>query len=258
MEFEKDLGIDTIKQASIFSKIGERFKIEDIAIFNPSNIKTIGSIIELVESNLDTDIDNVDDKDAADDSERELCLQVPVVEEENISSKKFDIQKKNILIIGDSQEALDSAAHYFGAYTDNLSIINFTYPMDVEYLEKQTKVFAKKNIEVIIDLTHIGSYVDFSKLSIEEDNKYLTLSSEARFVFYKNLLKAVKKPKIRIVSVVSMDGGFGFAQNTDVIHDPFYGAICGFYKGLGKEWPDCQLNAGYWSSKRILGDEELS
>lgn len=260
MEFEADLGIDTIKQASIFSKIGEMFKMEDTAIFNPSNVKTIGSIIELVESNCETEVDNNEEKPAADNLERELCIQVPVVEEENIISKDFDIQKKNVLIIGDSQESLESAAHYFGAYTDNLRIINFTYPIDMENVEKQTKDLAGKSIEVIIDLTHIGLCIDFSKLSLEEENKHLTLSSQARFIFYKNLLKVVKKPKIRIVAAVSMDGGFGFTHNSDVIPDPFYGAICGFYKGLGKEWPDCivkVLDIGA-SSERMLGDEEFS
>jgi len=266
MEFEADLGIDTIKQASIFSKIGEKFKIEDTAVFNPSKIKTIGSIIELVESNFNADIDNNDEKAtennkaAEDNIERELCIQVPVVEEEDITSKDFDIQKKNILIIGDNRESLESAAHYFGAYTDNLSIINFTYPVDMESLEKQIETLANNNIDVIIDLTHIGLCIDFTKLSIEEENKYLTLSSEARFVFYKNLLKAVKKPKIRIVAAVCMDGGFGFTDNPDVIHDPFYGAICGFYKGLGKEFTDCVvkvLDIGA-SKEKILGDEDLS
>jgi len=47
MEMEADLGIDTVKQATIFSILGEKFNLGDKNA-NISQYKTIGSIVDLV------------------------------------------------------------------------------------------------------------------------------------------------------------------------------------------------------------------
>lgn len=278
MEFEADLGIDTIKQATIFSRVGEMFKIDDPSILNPSRIRTIGSIIQLIESTFGIEsekqsgvneenkknYDQLDREDEeqpiADNLERQLCIQVPEVVEENINSKDFEIQKKNVLIIGDNEDTVQKATVFFEKYTDNLHCLNFMYPMDTEDIEKKVKELAWKSIEVIIDLTHIGLNVDVSNLSETDEDKYLTLSSQIRFAFYKSLSEAVKKPEVRIIAAVAMDGSFGFANKSDVIPDPFYGAICGFYKGLGKEWTECKvkvLDIGGFGEK-VLDNEALA
>jgi hypothetical protein len=50
MEFEADLGIDTIKQATILSELGARFSVGGDVPLNPSQLKTIKSLISLAES----------------------------------------------------------------------------------------------------------------------------------------------------------------------------------------------------------------
>jgi 3-oxoacyl-(acyl-carrier-protein) synthase/NAD(P)-dependent dehydrogenase (short-subunit alcohol dehydrogenase family)/acyl carrier protein len=236
MEFEADLGIDTIKQATIFSRIGETFNIEDRSLLSLSSLKTIGSIIQLVKTPSEGGSRHKENERPREDIlERELCLQIPVNVEESIGTKDFNIEKKNVLIIGDNKDTVERVSDYFGKYTDHLDKLIFEYPMNLEHFREEAKNLSHKNIEVIIDSTHLGYNLCFNKLSREEEDKYLFLNGQARFIFYKNLFEEVKEPAIRIIAVVAMDGGFGFANRPFIGTDPFYGALCGFYKGLEKE-----------------------
>jgi len=98
--------------------------------------------------------------------------------------------------------------------------------------------FINKNhkADAIVDCTHLRTDVDFEKLTEEEQEKMLFLSSEARFIFYKTLAQKVSMPEIRIVCAISMDGCHGYSPKEQIVADPFYSALSGLYKGLGKEW----------------------
>jgi len=79
--------------------------------------------------------------------------------------------------------------------------------------------FINKNhkADAIVDCTHLRTDVDFEKLTEEEQEKMLFLSSEARFIFYKTLAQKVSMPEIRIVCAISMDGCHGYSQKNRLL-----------------------------------------
>jgi acyl transferase domain-containing protein/NAD(P)-dependent dehydrogenase (short-subunit alcohol dehydrogenase family)/acyl carrier protein len=270
MELEADLGIDTIKQATIFSELSEKFKL-NISL-NQSDFNTIKSIIGFVNSTIsraagpirpdntdnscelaeslmhdtstkDTHIsvyDTVNDIQNEDDGnyEMELCVQYPVVVEETIGVKKYDLKGKNIIIIGDDSENIHKAAGYFKKISSNVCEIELNKYKHPEELEKLMAVIKDKITiaDVVFDCSHLGQSYDFSKVSLEEEKEILYLNSVSRFMFYKELQKLRPTPALRILCAVSTDGCLGFADEDSSVIDPYYGALCGFYKGLGREF----------------------
>jgi len=43
---------------------------------------------------------------------------------------------------------------------------------------------------------------------------------------------------------ISMDGCHGYSPKEQIVADPFYSALSGLYKGLGKEW--ASPRSGLW------------
>lgn len=261
MEFEADLGIDTIKQATILSELGTRFNVGKDVHLNPSGLKTIKSLILVAESTAvsnvadDPRLQNAVSEDPQQDEfepvgpgnisgseasefERELCVQYPIVVEEKPGKKDFDLKGKNTVIIGDNYETVKNAAGYFGNICGKVSEFVFGEALGLDELEKRISVFIDEinDTEVILDCSHLGESFEFEKLNLEKEKDVLLLNSAARFLFYKKLSQKKPDPVMTIVCAVSMDGCFGFAGNKNSMFDPFYGALCGFYKGLGKEF----------------------
>jgi len=64
-------------------------------------------------------------------------------------------------------------------------------------------------------------------------------------------------PEIRIVCAISMDGCHGYSPKEQIVADPFYSALSGLYKGLGKEWGKSTVRivdlgpdkVGYWKMR---------
>ena len=268
MELEADLGVDTIKQATILSEIGLRFGIDHDAKLNPSQLKTIKAIIDILKNDTASakavtceevrakaitreeapTSDNGHDshnivgvsKGEIDENweERELCVQYPIVVEEKIGKKGFKLKNKNILIIGDSSETVKNGAQYLKKISPNINEFVFEVSSNLDELENKISKFTDdiKDVDVILDLGHLGEFVDFNNLSSEKENEMLVLNSLSRFMFYKNISQKIKDPVLRIVCAVSMDGCFGFAESKNSDIDPYYGALSGFYKGLRKEF----------------------
>jgi len=106
--------------------------------------------------------------------------------------------------------------------------------------------FINKNhkADAIVDCTHLRTDVDFEKLTEEEQEKMLFLSSEARFIFYKTLAQKVSMPEIRIVCAISMDGCHGYSPKEQIVADPFYSALSVFTKDLEKS--GASPRSGLW------------
>lgn len=249
MEMEADLGIDTVKQATIFSLLYERFDIGKDQSINISDYRTIGGIIDAVKSSFKKSeslyetakdeaavIESTDDEDI--DIERDLCLLVPVFVEEKASGTDFELKDKKIWVIGDNSEQIQNVSQYFAKICAGVEEFLFDEPENEAGLESKVLGFIDKNqaVDAIVDCTHVGNVVDFDKISKDEQDRMLLLSSEARFALYKALSQKTNAPEIRIVCAVSMDGCHGYSKKEQIGIDPFYGALSGLYKGLRKEW----------------------
>ena len=283
MELEADLGIDTIKQATIISELSERFTLDSQADLKLSELKTIKSIIEVIESKVSKDahckanddigditnnvgevgditegadslgdnaydVGNVvnsvgdiikeADENVDDNFEMELCVQCPVIVEEKIGCKDFDLNEKNIIIIGDDSSTIRTVKEYFKNKLSNVCEVLFEEGKGSEELEIQIDGLKDKIIttDVILDCSHLGNSYDFSQVDYEKEKEILYLNSSSRFLFYKKLAELRTNPKLRILCAVAMDGCFGLVEQQNSIVDPYYGALCGFYKGLRKEF----------------------
>ena len=62
MEMEADLGIDTVKQATILSMIGEKYRMERDDNLKLSDYPTIGHILDYVFNHVGTDIEPIEEE----------------------------------------------------------------------------------------------------------------------------------------------------------------------------------------------------
>lgn len=261
MEIEADLGVDTIKQATILSELGAKFGISEDANLSPSQLKTIKSIIEAIKNNTNVERVNPNSNVATvahenreavqsenlqqvgNEIERELNLQYPIVVEEKIGNKTYDLKDKKILIIGDNSKTVKEAAKYLEKSSSNIETFIFGESLDIKELEDRVSSIKEviKDLEVILDLGHLGENIDFETLSKKEEEDILVLNSLSRFIFYKVLSGNIKNPSLRIMCVITTDGCFGYNPQEEYITDPFNSALCGFYKGLRKEFVNSEV-----------------
>ncbi|NLD47429.1 MAG: SDR family NAD(P)-dependent oxidoreductase, partial [Clostridiaceae bacterium] len=253
MEIEADLGIDTVKQATILSLVSDRFSLPFGAVTNMSQHKTIGEIVAFVIESVssktlyyeDTDTDNgglrvTDDQEVKDNesqqTERELCLQIPVFVEEKLPCKDYDLRDKIVLVIGDCPDTVHKVFEYFKLISGKVSELILPKGQEPDCPDDIIFPYLESGLEVIVDCSHVGRKVEFDKLTQSEE-KLLLQESKSRFVFYKKLFERMPAKKLRIICMVSMDGyfGHGLREAAKKVTDPFCGAVCGFYKGLRKE-----------------------
>ncbi len=262
MELEADLGVDTIKQATILSELVVKFNIDASANLNPSEFKTIKSIINVLkekfvigsDANKNTHEQNnivVEDQFALpgmnsdenrgneeNEFERELSLQYPIAVEEKLGNKDFELKDKSIIVIGDNHETVKKTYEYLNKISG--SVREFVFDYSLEWDEQENRISSLtgelKDIEVILDVSNLGKSFELESLSVDNEKDMRSLNSLLRFVFYKNIIRIIPNPALRILCAVSMDGCLGYAQKENLKFDPFYGALCGFYKGLRKEF----------------------
>ena len=123
MEMEADLGIDTVKQATIFSILGERFGIDNEQTINISEYKTIGAVIDFVKSYSvqnspsaktiypeTQDVSKMDQLGKAELEQDGLSYQIPIAVGAKLPPKDFSIKGKHVWIIGNDQETVTGIA----------------------------------------------------------------------------------------------------------------------------------------------------
>lgn len=251
MEMEADLGIDTVKQATIFSILGERFGMENEQAINISEYKTIGAVINyiknrsvqnspttktaLAETPSTSDMDQLAKTDTvlAQDG---LAYQIPTAVKAKLPPKDFSIKGKNVWIIGNDRETVAKTASFLAKDTANIVTYVFSIPSSTETLKTWIGQNANQPLEVLIDCGDLGRNLDFAKLTPKTEKELLELNSETRFEFFKELHSEFSGKKLRILCAVSIDGELGYAKRSTTIINPYSGALCGFYKGLRKEW----------------------
>ncbi|TYQ16382.1 UNVERIFIED_CONTAM: acyl transferase domain-containing protein [Acetivibrio alkalicellulosi] len=254
MELEADLGIDTVKQATIFSILGDKYKISQEMIADISKCNTIGLVVDYVkrmfekdgvQQELDTNEEgevlvdnneNDENEEELDEIERPLSLQIPVfVEKDLLGEKEYNLSDKSIWIIGDEKKAVEKISEHVKTLSNKVE--NFIFvDEDGQELENRLDNFVKKDVDVIIDCTHIGQLIDIDKITKSQEDDFMFLCGEARFTFYKKLNEIITAPEIKIICALSIDGCHGYSKDEKNIADPFYGVLAGLYKGLRKEW----------------------
>lgn len=290
MELEADLGIDTIKQATIFSELVRKFNIDGNVKISQSELKNIRSIIDMVKINVlkefesslqpaeskydgdndnditnDSDYTQVETKDVADnkdvaenDDQLELCVQYPIAVSENIGAKDYDLKDKSILVIGDNSKAVGDVCQYFKKISSDVGEFVFEKCISSEELEE--RIINCKDIinktDVIIDCGHLGETYEFQKLTYESEKEILQLNGLTRFIFYKKLSQIRPDPALRIICTVFADGCFGFSSDENLKLNPYYGALCGFYKGLRKEFGKSKVKIVDLCEKNSLNLDE--
>lgn len=257
MEMEADLGIDTVKQATIFSILGERFGIGNEQTVNISEYKTIGAVIDFVKNHSlqkepSTTAGRLSKEPALSDSERvitaaaesdqgDLSYQIPVAVEAELPPKDFSIKGKNVWIIGNDGETVAKVASFLTKKAANVETYVFTAPGWPKTLRAWLESRSNQKADALIDCGDLGRPLDFSQLTAKAEKDLLALNGEARFVFYKELHSKLSVEGLRILCAVSMDGEFGYAGGSTPIVNPYSGALCGFYKGLRKEWDQAKV-----------------
>ncbi len=255
MEMEADLGVDTIKQGTILSELSKKFCISEDTNLGPSEFKTIKSLIDAIkniyvegtdaksvnvitEKETEVKFKDINSQEVENMLDRELSLQYPIAVEEKVGKKCFDLKGKNILIIGDVPETVKEAAKHLGKVSSNIGEFVFGEKESHEAMESKISniIDSFKGIDVVLDLGHLGEDIDFEDLSKKDEKDILDKNSIYRFLFYKELSKNIDNPELRIICTVSMDGCFGYTQQDTLKTDPFYGALCGFYKALSMEF----------------------
>jgi acyl transferase domain-containing protein/NAD(P)-dependent dehydrogenase (short-subunit alcohol dehydrogenase family) len=251
MEMEADLGIDTVKQATIFSILGERFGLVGDQAVNISEYNTIGKVIDFVwhladggataaeavvdisETMVPPEAGNLS-ADLFETTRNDLCLQIPVAVESTTPPKEMVIEGKNIWVIGNHAVGVERIAVLF--MKEAKSVQTFVFP-GMTTPKKLMSLIGELPIQpgaILVDCGDLGQPPK-GKYSVQEEKRLLFLNSEARFIFYKALHGKVHQ-RLRIVYLAPA----GVLPGSDRQHkiDAFAGALCGFYKGLRKEWKE--------------------
>lgn len=257
MEMEADLGIDTVKQATIFSILGERFGLGNDSSVSISEYKTIGEVIRFVKSlsaesvrskeAVTIDINDFQAPDSQDGRDmrmpvfqNDLCYQVPVAVKTEVSSKDFSVKGKNVLVMGNHADSVQKMASFFGKTAKNVETFIFTVPLNLHTVVEQTESISIQSVDILVDCGDLGTAFAAGEIPQEEENRLLWLNSEARFIFFKALQEKFNK-KVRMICMVSLDGKFGYAKPSTKVINVYSGALCGFYKGLRKEWQESKV-----------------
>lgn len=247
MEMEADLGIDTVKQATILSILGEKYRLRQEEGMQLSNYPTIGHIVDLIYTKGDhgsayapAPIVEIEPAEVVVDTpakeESSLARQVVVLQKEPLGEKQDSIAGKRVWVIGDDDNVVKMAADFFNkqAVVSSVAFGAKATAGDIEIALQQLDA----EPQVIIDCSHVGNDMVFSELDLAPAEQLLFMSAEARFIFFKKIKNS--RPQ-QIICLTAVDGCMSYDAAALRVADPTYGALVGFYKGLRKEWASCDV-----------------
>ncbi len=270
MEMEADLGIDTVKQATILSILGEKYMLEREEGMQLSNYPTIGHIVDLIYEKAGSAkmppepaelLEVATEPQPAEKlpellplEESNLTRQVVVLAAEKLGQKDFDLKNKHVWVLGENEAAMQKIAAALEARQALVS--HFIFPDDASPNDIEAavgKLIDGRSADVIIDSTHIGKAVQFHQLPPDAAQRALFLNGDARFIFYKKLASKLPHPA-RIIGLTSIDGLMGYGGIQSQVIDPTFGALIGFYKALRKEWVDSAVKIIDFSPQTVADD----
>ncbi len=267
MEVEADLGIDTVKKATILAILGEKFHMEQTPGMKISDYPTIRHIVNLVESQRkqaaapavlekDTQPSELSSERAARppgrQQESRLSREIVHLVDEPLQGVEFDLAGKSVGILGDDMATIQAVARFMHA--QGCPVIPFVFSLPGEDLTQAMNEFTSHPaFDLVLDCTHIGTPVDFIHLSRQAAQHLMAVCSESRFALFKTLASQEKKPA-RIICLTAVDGSLGLDAQNRQVNDPSYGALIGFYKALRKEWPETTLRILDLSPQALVED----
>ncbi|NUM35170.1 MAG: SDR family NAD(P)-dependent oxidoreductase [Candidatus Brocadiae bacterium] len=250
MEMEADLGIDTVKQATILSMIAEKFGFPRGERLILSNYPTIGHVVEFVmtrfslQNKKDTSSQKSQILETRDASpilrnlpqENNLSRQIITLCEESLSSScNYSLEGKNVLLVGESNMVMTLADL---GKQKALTTSFLLRESPEKTLDALRSLSIPEPCDVILDCSTLGKEDSFAKMTEKNCQEAFIQSLESRFVFYQHIHKRLEKKPRHILCLISMDGFWG--QELPQSINPILGAIAGFYKGLRKEWKESQ------------------
>lgn len=251
MEMEADLGIDTVKQATILSILGEKYMLEQNDDLKLSDFPTIGHIINLIKENGKVFSQNeiegeiVEEREynnaehlksnPSQNQETELSRQAPILVPSKLSRKKYSIENKNILIIGNYSDTINNLKNFFKEKNANLQ--TFVFPKSA-VINKINTTFNKikfiDKLNIVIDTTMILSGTKKKNQKNNSIDYNLFTKTKNRFLLFRKLIEKKFSPE-KLICLISEDGQFGYNNNLNITVDPINAALNGFYKSLRKE-----------------------
>ncbi len=270
MEMEADLGIDTVKQATILSILGEKYMLERDEGMQLSNYPTIGHIVDLIYEKAGSatmppepaEVTEITTEPAPEVKtpeiisleESNLSREVVVLAEEKLGKKDFNLKNKNVWLLGESETEMKKIAAALEGKKANVSLFTFSNIASQKDLEQAVAEFSEgKTADVIIDSSHTGTTIYFDQLPPDQAQQVLLMNSDARFILYKNLSNKLPHPA-KIICLTAIDGSMGYDFENSNVTDPSFGALIGFYKALRKEWIDSEVKIIDFSP-RVISDE---
>ena len=266
LDFEADLGIDSVKQGEILSEIQNRYQYK---IYEGEQVKELSTVSKV----LDYVVEKINNKDECSNkmmttsgSDNKLKIKKKYIyRDEGFVSKRyvaipmkkhmnkevnFTVDKKNVLLVADEDGVLTEALYQelnntaasvsvisekklFGVADKDLNICKYN---DSEKLKEITKNINNKfHVNIIVNLSAVRKKFDFNNLSVEDWKKQYFSVYNSNFyiskVVYSNL--EVDKENTAYFAITNIGGIYGMEKGYE--GNPVGAISAGFVKALEKE-----------------------
>ncbi len=218
MEIESDLGIDTVKQATILSTLSERFGMTDKVDFKISAYPTVGHLIKLfsnetvpMEQNRSTVSSAVIEKPINKENERIIPVQTHVLEfmRNDPNPAVIDLSSLSLWVLCDDNNKCDSIVNYFKPLFRTVEVKQIGSVGEIS-----------GGADVWIDLGIFDVETDSPKSSIDKNNLLHKLLG-SRFDFCKKCGEHLPQ-RILLCRTLNQNAWNSLLQ--------------GFYQSVAKEW----------------------
>ncbi len=232
MEIEADLGVDTVKQATILAMLGERFGTDSGAGFQISAYPTIGHLVRLFAGSAPAPASQTSNSvntpasaaTVSPASEGGLSRQTLRLESQPFEGPKTSLASKSVLVIADDASVALEFARRLSESVRRVAIL--AIPRDGD-LDLTVRTFQDRNgdpADIWIDLGALGSDADLLSLDDEAAHEAVSRMAECRYALCKQVEASGAGRPSRILFL---------ARSAD---DPVDGFLTGFHLSLGKEW----------------------
>ncbi|MBN1960591.1 MAG: SDR family NAD(P)-dependent oxidoreductase [Deltaproteobacteria bacterium] len=250
LDLEADLGIDTVKQAEIFSKLREEFALPRRDDLKLRDYPTLAKLLELVRTlkaesttTTATVANNEAQTSAVVKTEKTnphvRRVPVPVLRPDltlcKLTSVKLESGKRVVIAPDENGVASNLQQALSKRGVEVLMVEN-------KPVEEQTKAWLEAGaIDGIFDLSALDPEPDLYTATIEEVRSSLKIRVDRLSRLCRELLSSVGKDGGFIIAATRLGGLHGYGSLPALA--PAGGAITGFIKAIGREQPQCLVKA---------------
>jgi len=228
MEIEADLGVDTVKQATILATLGERFGQAD-GEFRISAYPTIGHLVTLF-SNATLSVETpVGDAPATTSPADAVATAIERqtqgwVAEPLPDSRIRDLSNASILLWGNDASVLESMRQDLSPHCAHLATLLLPTNGDADGSIKAFEALRSLSFDIWIDLGNSGSSASLVDLDPVEANRELSLVAECRYAVFRRIQETSSTKPARILTI------------SRSAFDPIGAFLQGLHRSLAKEW----------------------